>query len=293
MHLRTITSATFTSALKMSESNQVRTVFDDFAKIYLHFAELHRHPNGPWKRMTEVVGTAIDEIPNPIILDLASGPGEPAATIARAYPHAHVLSTDFSDAMHEQAKSLTQVLPNMRAKIADMQDLKGFSDSEFDVITCSYGFMFPPDKTKALAEAFRVLKPGGTFVTTTWIDIPHRHLLDELVAEAIGENTKWESIDPLSLSAPGLWEDLVRNAGFTSIQTEEGTYPFYYTSDANFQFESIATTAKQVLTSYGAYGKAREVFPRLALKYCEFDETGCMITRKNVFKLVSAIKPIE
>ena len=39
-----------------------------------------------------------------------------------------------------------------------------FSDREFDAVVCQFGAMFFPDKPRAFAEAYRVLKPGGRFL---------------------------------------------------------------------------------------------------------------------------------
>ena len=37
-------------------------------------------------------------------------------------------------------------------------------DASFDLVTCQYGLQFTPDVTKAMAEAARVLRPGGMYV---------------------------------------------------------------------------------------------------------------------------------
>ena len=66
-----------------------KRIFDpESAKIYILLSEQHRHEKGPWKKMLEKVmahtnSTGKEDIR---ILDLASGPGEPATTIARALP---------------------------------------------------------------------------------------------------------------------------------------------------------------------------------------------------------------
>ena len=62
------------------------------SKIYTILAEQHRHEKGPWTMMLDKVVAHTNEISNEgvTILDLASGPGEPAATMARALPKVSV-----------------------------------------------------------------------------------------------------------------------------------------------------------------------------------------------------------
>src|SRR4051795_11386775 len=50
---------------------------------------------------------------------------------------------------------------------ADAQALP-FEDAAFDLVCCQFGVMFFPDRPSAHREAWRVLKPGGTFLFNAW-----------------------------------------------------------------------------------------------------------------------------
>jgi ubiquinone/menaquinone biosynthesis C-methylase UbiE len=265
---------------------------EQFAKIYDHFAAQHRHPNGPWKIMSEKVQdfhttTGLHALR---ILDLASGPGEPAATFAKKIPSASVVSTDLSEAMHMKAKALAVDIPNMEAQIADMQSLVGFQDGEFDIVSCSYGYMFPPDKEKALQETFRVLKPGGILVSTTWNSVPHLDMMADLSEQTFGVR-KPPTIDPLSLSEPGLFEGMLAAAGFVDIHGEASMYPFSMGSDPEFQFQAITLPMIEQLEEHDAVDKARGIFSGLKGKHAEIDSDGNMIFVGNEFKCIVARKP--
>jgi SAM-dependent methyltransferase len=279
-------------------SNEPANLFggEQFAKIYEHFAAQDHHPNGPWKIMAEKVQdfhATKDVHSNSFrILDLASGPGEPAATLAKKIPSAWVVSTDFSEAMLMRAKALAVDIPNMEAKIADMQNLVDFHNGEFDVVTCSYGYMFPSDKEKALQETFRVLKPGGILVSTTWNSVPHFDMNAELSELTFGVR-KPPTIDPLSLSEPGLFEGMLAAAGFVDIHGEASIYPFNMGSDPEFQFMAITLPMIEQLQEHdGAIEKARDIFSRLTGKYAEIDSDGNMIFVRNEFKCIVARKPL-
>lgn len=104
------------------------------------------------------------------VLDLASGPGDPAIPIAQALPQAQVTATDLAPKMcqlaAQRARSLG--LTNITAQPADAQNLQDFGDSSFDLVTCQYAVFALPDCDSALREVLRVLKPGGLFVATCW-----------------------------------------------------------------------------------------------------------------------------
>ena len=101
---------------------------------------------------------------------MASGPGDPAIPIAQVLPQAQVTATDLAPKMCELAAQRAKALglTNLTAQPADAQNLQGFGDSSFDLVTCQYAIFALPDCDSALREVLRVLKPGGLFVATCW-----------------------------------------------------------------------------------------------------------------------------
>ncbi len=101
-------------------------------------------------------------------LDLASSAGEPATPLAKAFPHVQVVSTDLSPTSVQLAATHARAsgLHNLRAEVADAQDLSAYADSTFAVVTCSFGLMFMPDFKRALHEMHRVLEQGGLVILT-------------------------------------------------------------------------------------------------------------------------------
>ena len=92
------------------------------------------------------------------ILDLAAGTGSSSQPLADR--GAHVIPTDFSEGMLEAGRKLR---PHLPFTWADAMELP-FEENKFDVVTISFGLRNTQDRLKAMAEAFRVTKPGGRFV---------------------------------------------------------------------------------------------------------------------------------
>ena len=93
------------------------------------------------------------------VLDLATGSGDLALTIARRLPEAEITGADFSPKMLEiaRAKGLANTV------LADALELP-FNEGRFDVVTVAFGLRNMADWGAALVEMARVLTPGGHVV---------------------------------------------------------------------------------------------------------------------------------
>lgn len=95
------------------------------------------------------------------ILDLAAGTASSSASLAGS--GAQVVAADFSPGMLAEGRTRHGHLPNITFVEADATALP-FGDDEFDAVTMSYGLRNVQQPKKALAELFRVTKPGGRLV---------------------------------------------------------------------------------------------------------------------------------
>lgn len=104
--------------------------------------------------------------PGDRVLDLACGPANQLAQVARLNPQAHFVGLDASATMLEVARTTLahSALDNVELSTGDMTRLTAFGDASMDCVMCTMSLHHLPD-TLALAhtlrEVRRVLKPGG------------------------------------------------------------------------------------------------------------------------------------
>lgn len=95
------------------------------------------------------------------VLEVAAGTGVVTRALASALPErVSIVATDLNQPMLDQASALGTKRP-VEWRQADAMQLP-FPDGTFDAVACQFGVMFFPDKAKALSEAYRVLRPGGS-----------------------------------------------------------------------------------------------------------------------------------
>lgn len=117
-----------------------------------------------WFARRKVVPWALDgfELAGDI-LEIGAGSGAMADGVARLFPTARLTVTDVDHAMVTAAKVRLVNHPNVTVVRADVTSL-GFEDASFDVVTTYLMLHHVIAWKEALAEAMRVLRPGGIFI---------------------------------------------------------------------------------------------------------------------------------
>ena len=104
------------------------------------------------------------------VLELAAGTGIVTRKLRDALPASvDLLATDLNAPMLDAARKKFRDGERVRFQEADATDLP-FPEASFDCVSCQFGVMFFPDKTRSYAEVFRVLKPGGHYLFNVWDD---------------------------------------------------------------------------------------------------------------------------
>lgn len=199
------------------------------------YAQVFENNRPCWEAIADAVD-AHSASPPTTVLDLAAGPGEPTTLMAqRLGPDCHVTCTDVAPDMVAKAAQRTAtagVGERVRCIELDVTDMgDAVPAASFDAVVMSYGLMFLPDLDKGLREVHRVVKPGGLFVTTVWVDFWIMKVCRVAMAAALQAEPPTPQINPLSLSAPGALEDPLRAAGFELVDVAEHEYSFNFGSD--------------------------------------------------------------
>jgi SAM-dependent methyltransferase len=165
--------------------------------------------------------------PGARLLDLASGAGEPALTASRLVgAEGQVTATDISAPMVAvlAERAARHGVTNMRCEQADMEALP-YADASFDAVTCRYGLMYARDPARALAEAARVVRPGGRIAFMLWGPEQNNTVvfLGLRAADAhLGHPiTEADFLVPTRFAEPGIVANLMTGAGIEGVRESE------------------------------------------------------------------------
>ncbi len=189
-----------------------------------------------WKAKSAAMGKAVTEAlvefaqpkPGMRILDLASGTGEPAITLAmRVGAQGQVTALDLSDDLLEIAKGRARDrgLENFVTQKADAHALP-FPENTFDLATCRFGVMFFSDVEVALRELHRVLRAGSRACFLAWgsFDQPYwRSMMGVVHMQVGGPLLQPDGPNPFRFAQPGSLSGVLQSAGFREVQEETKT----------------------------------------------------------------------
>jgi ubiquinone/menaquinone biosynthesis C-methylase UbiE len=169
------------------------------------------------------VAKRIDPTLVSVVLEIASGTGRVTRHIReRISTSAKLIASDISEDMLGEAKKKLSHL-DIEWRNIDAQQLP-FNANSIDLVICCFGYMFVPDKPKAFAEAYRVLRPGGMFLFTTWDKLEHnrasyiaRSIAKAYLDEPLPESYKLAT----SMNDEAEIRPLLQDAGFSKISIEK------------------------------------------------------------------------
>ena len=149
------------------------------------------------------------------LLDVAAGPG--FLTQAAVQLGAKALGLDFSESMVQEA---SRRFPSATFRQGDAERLPS-ADGEWDAVVCAFGILHFANPDGAIAEAHRVLRPGGAYAFSAWLPVKEESFFG-LIANAVkrhGDTTVPVPPGPpmFRFGEPGECERVLRATGFEQV----------------------------------------------------------------------------
>jgi SAM-dependent methyltransferase len=233
----------------------------------------HRHLGGVTRGCVPELLEAAGLKASDRVLDVACGAGYVAA--AARDQGADAVGVDFSAA---QVRLAEQSYPGIRFVEGDAEALP-FTDGEFDVVLNAFGLPHVPNPDIATAEAYRVLKPGGTFAYASWCE----------AAKCIGLSMFYDAIRAhgslevglppgpnfFSFGNPDFAKEMLGRAGFASVLTKEVPLVWRVSSpDAIIEAISHGTVRAAAVLNRQSPGSLAEIKRDLHERISGFRQNG-------------------
>jgi SAM-dependent methyltransferase len=184
-----------------------------------------------WDRFGRLTVARIGVRPARRVFDACCGTGASAIPAAHMVaPDGQVLGFDLAEPalVLARAKAKAQGLTNVEFRAGDVERT-GLPSESFDVVICVFGIFFLPNMAAAVAELWRLVRPGGVLAVTVWgpgfLEPATAAFWDAVGAERpdlVGGFRPWTRVtDPAALS------QLLQRGGVADpiVEAEPGTHP--------------------------------------------------------------------
>ena len=153
------------------------------------------------------------------VLDIATGPGEPALSVAALVgPEGKVIGIDPVPEMVAAARRATDQpgFSNTQFEVASADDLP-FPAETFDAVVSRFGVMFFPSPIDAVREMLRVLKPGRKLALAVWHLAernPFFHTMSRVIERYVDSPPPApDAPDTFRFASPGKLRNILGEAG--------------------------------------------------------------------------------
>jgi SAM-dependent methyltransferase len=172
-------------------------------------------------------------------LDIATGPGEPAMSIARMVgSDGKVVGIDLSERMVELATKVAAArrIPNVEFRTMDAEKMD-FPDESFDLAVSRFGFQIFTSPEAVAKEAHRVLAAKGRIGVTVWSVAEKASAIHACVGPMLEFAEPDETgylPTPYELGGPGEMVTLFDAAGFHEAKEERKTHSMLFKDEEEY-----------------------------------------------------------
>jgi SAM-dependent methyltransferase len=208
-----------------------------------------------------LAGLAPSLVGDEAILDIGTGTAQLALGALEQWLAATVIGVDPSAGMCAVADAVADQRlsgdnrARFRTVVASAEALP-FPDHSFDAALSSFVFHLVPSRTRAFAEARRVLRPGGIFAWVTWLVDEHLFLPSatfDAVLDDVGIGARQKRDRSGDVPSVDCAADEMRRAGFGDVEAHLGWTAHRFTIDGYIGF----------LTDYDEEARFGGLSPRL------------------------------
>lgn len=207
--------------------------------------------------------------PGSAVLDVACGTGATTREAAnRVGPNGRVVGLDRNDGMLNVARSHATDIEWVEGLAEELP----FETASFDTVLCQFGLMFFDDRSAALREMARVVRPDGRVALSVWDDVansPGYAQIIDLIEKMFGREPADALRAPFVLGDRQDLQQVLNEAGLAqaAVTTPNGTARFASIRDwvktdvygwtlAGFfddaRFEALVTAAETELSQFTA-----------------------------------------
>jgi ubiquinone/menaquinone biosynthesis C-methylase UbiE len=166
-----------------------------------------------------------------VVLDIATGPGEPALSVAGLVgPNGKVCGIDPIPEMVAAARRAAGLLElrNVQFDVAFADQLP-FPADRFDAVISRFGVMFFPSPLDGVREMLRVLKPGRKLAVAVWHfaeNNPFHYSLSRVIDRYVeSPPLAPDALDAFRFATPGKLRTILSEAGAISLSERLLQFP--------------------------------------------------------------------
>lgn len=138
---------------------EIKQAYDFIVEDYDDYMKRTNHTNAQ-RRIIELLKSEIDGE----VIDIGTGTGIIAITVAKKIPNSRVTGIDLSEKMIEGAKSNAEENRVSVDFLVNDAEQINFPDKKFDIVMCCLGMLWFVNKEMVLKEMMRICKNSGKII---------------------------------------------------------------------------------------------------------------------------------
>ena len=223
---------------EQTKKEQVEEMFDNIAPSYDRLNHIISfNLDRIWRRR---VVRIVERAKATRVMDIATGTGDLAITMAKHLPATQILGVDLSEEMLGVARGKVAkrgMSDRIELVKGDAENIATVGDGDMDAVTVAFGVRNFENLERGLKEIHRTLREGGTFVVLElsvpknrfirWFYAQYSHRVLPGIGAMISKDKKAyiylpESID--EFPAPERFEEILKGVGFKSVKRHKQSF---------------------------------------------------------------------